>query len=89
MVFPELDHEIRYIRTRDTETKRGQMVFLCPILASPRLVRQSRWTDKCLIESAFSKDIFHLIRITDDSREEQATDKVRWRDDRAFEQEGG
>jgi hypothetical protein len=89
MGFPDLDHEIRYIRAGDTETKRGQMVFLYSIPAGPRLVRQSGWTDNCPIESAFSKDIFHLRRITDDPREEQATDHVRRRDERVFEQEGG
>jgi len=87
MVLSGLDYEIRYIGTRDGETETGQVAFLYPILTGPRLVGQSGWANHCPIESALSKNIFHLRRITDDIREEQAAEKVRWRDHRVLEQE--
>jgi hypothetical protein len=74
MVLPSLDYEIRYIGTRDGETETGQVAFLYPILAGPRLVGQSGWADHCPIESALSKNIFHLRRITDDVWKKEAAE---------------
>ena len=89
MVFESVDHEIRNVGTRDTETEGRQVSDCYPILAGGRFVSQLRWAYQRPIEPALGDDAFHFAGVAYDSGEKQAAEKVGRRENRILEEKSG
>ena len=68
MILDRLDHEIGYIRTRDSEAEPREVAFSDAILSRVRLVGEFRRAHHRPLESALVKDLFHRGSIGYDAR---------------------
>src|SRR5690349_18617815 len=87
-VFHCSDHEVGYIRTRNSEAETGQVTFAYAILARARLVCEFGRAHDGPVERASIDNLLHGVRVGNCHGEKQATEKIGWWNDRVFEEEG-